>query len=83
MGLTLDPIVRTLFLIFICVLTIYLVVLMIWGLAFLYQQELSPNVIFAFDVFVPIGVDYKGGLAIKYLIFFPNMEPSFIVIVIV
>ena len=45
MGLTMDPLVPTLFVLFICVLTIPLVVLVVWCLAFLYQQELSPNVI--------------------------------------
>ena len=46
MGLTLDPLVRTIFALFLCVLTIMLVVLVVWGLAFLYQQDSIPNAIF-------------------------------------
>ena len=46
MGLTPDPLVRTIFAIFLCVLAILLVVLVFWGLAFSYQQELNPNGIF-------------------------------------
>ena len=46
MGLTPDPLVRTIFSIFLCVLAILLVVLVFWGLAFSYQQELNPNGIF-------------------------------------
>ena len=42
-GLTNVPLVRALFH---CVLMIMLVVLVAWGLAFLYQQESIPNVIF-------------------------------------
>ena len=54
MGLNLDPLVRTILPLFICVLKIPLVVNMAWGLEFLYQQESIPNVIiFAFVVFVP------------------------------
>ena len=45
-GLTPDPLVRTLFKLFICLLMIMLVVLVVWGLALVYQQKLSPNVIF-------------------------------------
>ena len=46
MGLTLVPLVCAIFLISLCVLTNTLVVLVAWGIAFLYQQELNPNVIF-------------------------------------
>ena len=46
MGLTLDPLVRTLFALFFFCLNIPLVVLVVWSLEFLYQQESSPNVIF-------------------------------------
>ena len=41
-----DPLVCTVFANFLSILTILLVVLVFWGLAFLYQQELSPDVIF-------------------------------------
>ena len=43
MGLNPGPLVRV---IFYCVLKILLVVLVAWGLAFLYKQELGPNVTF-------------------------------------
>ena len=46
MGLALGPLVRTLFQISLCVLTITLVVLVAWGLKCLYQQDSSPNMIF-------------------------------------
>ena len=46
MGLTADPLVCTLFPLFLCVLMISLVVLVYQGLEFLYQQESIPNVIF-------------------------------------
>ena len=46
MGLTSDSLVRTIFALFLCVSMIQLVVLVFWGLAFLYQQEASPNVKF-------------------------------------
>ena len=35
-----------------CVLTVPLVMLVAWGLAFLYQQELSPNVMFFYLFFL-------------------------------
>ena len=43
MGLTPDILVCTLFATFLCILKIPLVVLVVWGLLFLYQQESSPN----------------------------------------
>ena len=46
MGLNPDPLVRTLFGIFIFILIIPLVVLVVWGQAFLHQQDSSPKVIF-------------------------------------
>ena len=46
MDLTLDPLVHTTFVLLPSVLTIPLIVLVVWGMAFLYQQESSPNVIF-------------------------------------
>ena len=46
MGLTPVSLVHTILLLFLYVLTITLIVLGDWGLAFLYQQESSPNVIF-------------------------------------
>ena len=46
LELTPYPLVCSLFAIFICVLTIPLVVLMFWGLEFLHQQESSPILIF-------------------------------------
>ena len=45
LGLTPDPLVRTLFAFFICVLMITLVVLVVWVLVFCYQQESIPNII--------------------------------------
>ena len=45
MGLTPDPFVRTIFVIFLCLLMIMLVVLVIWGLEFLHQCELTPKVV--------------------------------------
>ena len=43
MCLILDPLVRTHFPPFLCGMTILLVVLVVWGLAFSYQYESSPN----------------------------------------
>ena len=43
MVLTPGPLVRV---IFPCVLTILLVILVAWGVVFLYQQDSSPNVAF-------------------------------------
>ena len=45
LDLTPDPLVRTLFTLFLCVLTSLLVLLVFWGLKFLHQQELSPEVV--------------------------------------
>ena len=47
LGMTLDPLVPTLFLVYIFIFTIPLVELVAWGLAFFYRQESSPNVIFS------------------------------------
>ena len=46
MGLTPDPLVHTLFALFIFVLAVTLVVLVVWGPVFLYQHESIPKVIF-------------------------------------
>ena len=46
MGLTPAPLVFTILPLFLCVLTILLAVLVVWGLAFLYQQESIPQLIF-------------------------------------
>ena len=51
LGLTPDPLVRTLLNIFICVLTSMLLVLVFWGLTFLHQQESSPNVVYSLHSF--------------------------------
>ena len=72
LDLTPDPLVLTIFTIFLCILTITLVLLVFWGLEFLQQQESSPNV-----------VDSSNVLAPKLFILFPNLKLSFIVIVIV
>ena len=45
-GLTPDPLVRTIFALFIFILTILMVVLVFWYLKFLHQQESSSMVIF-------------------------------------
>ena len=86
MGLNPDPLVSTFFALFLCVLVILLVLLVVWGLAFSYQQESITNVIFAFVVSVAIVVESKGGqliLALKFFTFFPNLRQSFIIIVVV
>ena len=46
MGLNPYSLVHTIFLLFLCVFNILLVVLGAWVLEFLYQQWLSPNLIF-------------------------------------
>ena len=45
LGLTPDPPVRTLFAIFICLLTSSMVVLVFWGLKFFHQRESSPKLV--------------------------------------
>ena len=67
MFLTSGPLVRTVFPLFICVLTILLVVLVAWGLAFAYQHEsIYKCDIFAFFGFIRMGSESKGGRLIKY-----------------
>ena len=70
LGLTPDPLVRTIFALFICVLTSMLLVLVFWSLLFFtkrsqFQRWLTPFII----------------LALKFLILPPNFKISFIVIV--
>ena len=66
MGMTPGPLVHTLLPIFFAFLQILLVVLVSWGLAFLYQQKSSPNVIFfRLLCVVLIGVKSKGGRLIR------------------
>ena len=87
LGLTPDPLVHTLFALFLCVLARPLVVLVFWGLTFLHQQESIPKVIF----FLPkIHTDrsqvqrwstHQNVLALKFLIFSPYFKISLIVIV--
>ena len=57
--------IRTIFPIFLCVFTILLVVLVAWGLAFFTNRSWSQMWYFSSFVFVPIGVEYKGGQLIK------------------
>ena len=78
------------FLRFFCGLTIYVVSVSVVGYGtFAPAGVESKGDIFGFDIFVPIGVEYKCGklikifLALKLLIFFPNLKPSFIVVVLV
>ena len=89
LGLTLDPMVRTLFALFLCIFTIMLVVLVFWGLMFSHQQDSITKVIFLRLTFfyqqesIPKVVDSLKMLALKFLIFFPNLIISFILIVVV
>ena len=76
MGLTPDPVVRTLFALFVCVLKVLLVLLVVWGLYILYQQESSTNVMF-FICRVCINMSqfqiwltHRNVLTLKFLIFF-------------
>ena len=87
--LTPYPLVCTIFVVFLCVLVITLVVLVFWVLTFLHQQESSPKVIFLRLALSyqqessPNLVDSLKCLALKFLILFPNLKNSFIVIVVV
>ena len=45
MGLNPDPLLRIILAVFLCILVIPLVVLVFWGLVFLYQKEPSPKVV--------------------------------------
>ena len=89
MDLTLDPLVRTTFVPLRRVLTIPLIVLVVWGMAFLCQQESSINVIFFVchvctnKSRVQRRLTHRNILALKFLIFFPNLKIGFIVIVVV
>ena len=89
LDLTPDPLVRTLFALFLCILTRSLVVLVFWGLKFLHQQELSPKVMFLCLKFpyeqesIQKVVKSSKKLPLKFLIFFPNLKLRFIVIVVV
>ena len=76
MSLTPCPLVSTIKPIFHCVFVIPLVVLVVWSLVFLYVHHLSPKCnIFAFDVFVSIGVKFKG---IRLIEMFGSQIPCFL-----
>ena len=87
MGLTPVLMTRALFL---CVLTVLLVLLVASGLAFFLPTVVSFNCeVFAFFVFISKGVKSRVGqliqmfLALKFLIFPPNFKTSFLVVVMV
>ena len=74
---------------FLFVLEILLVVFVAWGLAFLYQQESSPNVIsFVCRVCtkrsqIQRWSTHQNVLALKFLFIFPNLKLSFRVLVMI
>ena len=86
MGLTPGPLVRALLHF---VLMNLLVVLVSWGLAFLYHQELISNVTFwvchvcRIRSQVERWLTHRNVLVLKFLIFPPNLKISFVVIVMV
>ena len=81
MGMTLGPMVRTLFALFLCVLTVPLVVLVAWGLAFSYQKESIPNMIFfVYSVLTNRSQSqrrstYRNVLALKLLVLSKKFKP--------
>ena len=89
MGLNLDPLVRTIIALFICVLIILLVVLVFWGLEFFTNR--SRVQIWYFCIWrvhtnmsrVQRWSTHQNVLVLKLLIFFPNTKLNFIVIVVV
>ena len=63
MGMTPSPLVRVLLPL---VLMIMLVVTVAWGMAFFFQKDLSPiGDVVKFVLFIPIGVESKGGQLIE------------------
>ena len=60
LGLTPDPLVHTMFMIFLCVLISDLVVLVLWGLTFLHQQELSPKMVDSLHSFGAQIIDFSS-----------------------
>ena len=70
LGLTLYPLVHTIFVLFLCVLMSPLLVLVFWGMTFLHQQESSPKV-----------VDFLHYFGAQIPNFPSNIKISFIVIV--
>ena len=89
LGLTLDPLVRTFFALFLCVLTIPLVVLMFLGLVFCTNRSQVQMwyfcvwSVFTITSHVQRWLTQENILVLKLLILFPNLKLSFIVIVIV
>ena len=73
---------------FLCILTVPLVVLVFLSLEFLHQQESGPKVIFFVWCVctnrsrVQRWLTHRNVLALKFLIFFPNLKLVLIVIVI-
>ena len=77
MVLTPDPLVCTLFAIFLCILMTRLVVFLILGLLFSHQQDLSQNMIF-FSLTCPyqLELDHRNILVLKFL-FISKFETQF------
>ena len=89
MGITPNPLVRTIFALFLCVLNILLVVLVVWCMVFLHQYESIPNVIFLhltcsyqYDSNTKV-VDSSKTIGPQIPYSFPNLKLGFIFIVIV
>ena len=89
MVLTSVSLVRNLLPHFICVVTMPLVVLGAWGLAFLYQQEPSPDVIFCLCCVrtnrsqIQRWLTHRKVLALKFLVLFTNLKLNSIAIIVV
>ena len=89
MVLTLYPLVYTLFVVFLYFVTILLVMLVVWGLVFLHQQESIPKVVFFCltcsyqQESSPKVVDSLKCFGAQIPEIFPNLNLSFIVIVVV
>ena len=85
LGLTPDTLVHTLFTIFLCVLNITL--LLFWCMIFFHQYEWSPKLLFLLLMFFYQQESIRKVLtpcillALKFPIFFPKFQISFIVIV--
>ena len=89
MCLTPDPLVCTLFALFLCVLKIPLVVLVVWVLNFCKNR--SQVQMWCFEFFCVCSnrsqfqrwSNHRKKLALKFIVFSPNLKLSFIVIVVV
>ena len=87
--LTLDPLVRTIFALFLCSLMSLLVVLVFWVLMFLHHRSRVQRWYFCVCCFCTNTSQVQrcstpwNVLVLKFLIFFPNLKISFMVIVVV